>query len=335
MIASAGVITLTAHGYPDGDAIGSTTALCRYLREARGKDATVVLPTVVPDTMEFLLPGVPVMVHTQSPQESLSRIAASDLLICLDCNAFNRTEELQDALTASRARKVLIDHHLQPDEAAFDLVFSTPDISSASELLFWILLRMSDVAGDARRLPEGCGTALLAGMTTDTNNFANSVWPSTFEMASALLAAGIDRDAVLDKIYNSGRENRLRLIGEMLKDQLVITPEGVAVMVITEEIRRAYDMREGESEGIVNMPLTVASVRLSILLKQYADEGNFHVSLRSKRGVSAARLAREAFHGGGHELASGGRVYYPGDISKPGDARAYALSVATRFLTEK
>ena len=335
MIDAAGVITLTAHGFPDGDAIGSSTALCRYLREARGKDAVVALPTPVPDTMDFLLPGVPVMVHTQDPEAAIARIEASDLLICLDCNAFNRTEGLQDALAASKARKVLIDHHLQPDQAAFDLVFSTPDISSASELLFWILLRLSDVDGDAARLPAGSALALMAGMTTDTNNFANSVWPTTFEMASALLAAGVDRDALLDKIYNSGRENRLRLVGTMLKDHLVITPEGAAVMVLTDEIRRAYDLREGESEGLVNMPLTVASVRLSVLLKQYPEESNFHVSLRSKRGVSAARLARTVFHGGGHELASGGRVYYPGDIPNPEAALAYAVSVASQFLSER
>jgi len=334
MLDAAGVITLTVHGFPDGDALGSSTALCRYLRECRGKDAAIVLPTPVPEAMDFICKDVPLTVHTQEPEAALARIAASDLLIGLDFNAFNRTEGLKDALTASKAPKILIDHHLQPDTAAFDLVFSTPDISSASELLFWILLRLRDVAGDARRLPSAAAVSLLTGMTTDTNNFANSVWPSTFRMASALLEAGVDRDAVIDKIYNCGRESRLRLIGKMLHERLVVTPEGLAVMVLTEQIRQEFDLREGESEGLVNMPLTIGSVRLSILLKQYPEEGDFHVSLRSKRGVSASRLAREVFHGGGHELASGGRVYYPGDIEKPEDALDFVLSAGTRFLKE-
>ena len=331
-IDAAGTVTLTAHTFPDGDALGSTTALCRYLRDCRGKDAAVVLPNPYSDDISFIAGDVPVIFGSQAPQEAAGRIERSDLLICLDCNAFNRTEGLQEALTASPARKVLIDHHLGPDSASFGIVFSTPDISSTCELLFWILLRMRDIAGDAARLPEGTRTALLAGMTTDTNNFANSVFPTTFEMASALLAAGTDRDAVLSRLYNSYRENRIRLIGYLLGEKLRITDSGAAIMILNAEEYKRFGLREGESEGIVNMPLAIRRVRLCIFLKEYAEDGNFHISVRSKRGTSAANYAREYFHGGGHELAAGGRLYYPQDVARPEDAEAYVLSSLEKFL---
>lgn len=320
------VITLTAHTHPDGDALGSTVALCRYLRACRGKDAAIVLPDPIPDTIRFILPeGTPLTNAVDAPEEAAARIAGSDLLISLDYNAFSRTERLEPLLAASPAGKILIDHHLAPDTGAFPLRFSTPEISSTCELLFWLLLSQPDIAEDAARLPADCRTALLAGMTTDTNNFANSVYPSTFEMASALLEAGTDRDAVLSELYNRGRENRLRLIGYLLGEKLRITPEGGAVMVLTEEERARFDIREGETEGIVNMPLSVDGVKMAIFLKQYADEHDFHVSIRSKRGTSAVRIAREHFHGGGHENAAGGRLYYPRDIASPEDAEAYVL----------
>lgn len=331
-IDAAGTVTLTAHTFPDGDALGSTVALCRYLRDNRGKDAMVVLPNPHPEDIAFIAGGTPVLFGSESPQEAAERIGRSDLLVCLDCNAFDRTEGLQELLAASTARKVLIDHHLGPDRDAFGLVFSTPDISSTCEHLFWILLQMKDIAGDAARLPEAARTALLAGMTTDTNNFANSVYPSTFEMASALLAAGTDRDAVLSRLYNSYRENRIRLIGYLLGEKLRITDSGAAVMILTADEYRRFQLREGESEGIVNMPLAIRRVRLCIFLKEYAEDGNFHISVRSKPGTSAAGFAREYFHGGGHELAAGGRLYYPQDIARPEDAEAYVLSSLEIFL---
>lgn len=327
-IDAAGTVTLTAHTFPDGDALGSTVALCSYLRECRGKDAAIVLPNTYPEDIAFIAAETPILYG----RKAVARIEASDLLVCMDFNAFNRAEELQDALTASKARKVLIDHHLGPDRDAFGLVFSTPDISSTCEHLFWILLRMPDIDGDAGKLPETTRTALLAGMTTDTNNFANSVFPSTFEMASALLAAGTDRDAVLSRLYNSYRENRIRLIGYLLGEKLRITKQGAALMILDAEERRRFDLHEGESEGIVNMPLAIRKVRLCIFLKEYREDGNFHISIRSKAGVSAAAFARDYFHGGGHELAAGGRLYYPQDIAAPEEAEAYVLASLEKFL---
>ena len=331
-IDAAGTVTLTAHTFPDGDALGSTVALCRYLRERRGKDAVVIIPNPYSEDIAFIAADTPVLCYSKSPEQAEAHIARTDLVICLDCNAFNRTEGLQEILSASSARKVLIDHHLGPDRDAFGLVFSTPDISSTCEHLFWILLQMKDIAGDAGKLPEVARTALLAGMTTDTNNFANSVFPSTFEMASALLAAGTDRESVLSHLYNSYRENSIRLIGYLLGEKLRITDSGAAIMILTADEYRRFRLREGESEGIVNMPLAIRRVRISIFLKEYAEDGNFHISVRSKRGISAADYAREYFHGGGHELASGGRLYYPRDIAVPEDAEAYVLSSLERFL---
>lgn len=331
-ISSASVITLSAHTFPDGDAVGSTVALCQYLRTCLGKDAAIVLPNPFADDIRFLAGDTPILFGSTDPEAARERIRRSDLLISLDYNAFNRTECLADTLAASPARKVLIDHHLSPDREAFDLIFSTPDISSTCEHLFWILLAMGDIAGDAAKLPAASARALLAGMTTDTNNFANSVFPSTFEMASALLAAGVDRDDIVEKLYHSYRENRIRLIGYLLGERLRITEDGVAVMILTQAERDRFDLREGESEGIVNMPLAIERVRMSIFLKEYAEDGNFHISIRSKRGVSAARLAREAFHGGGHELAAGGRLYYPGDIASPEGAERYVLEQTARFF---
>ena len=288
LLETAREVVVAAHTHPDGDALGSTAALCLYVKEQLGRPVTCIL---------------------------------------LDCNAFSRTEGLQKALEDSPAAKVLIDHHLNPDSGSFGLVFSTPEISSASELLYWVLKALEPE--NARIFSGAVGTSLLAGMTTDTNNFANSVYPSTFRMASELIAAGADRDALLDKLYRSYRENRVRLMGYMQSEGLHILEEGAAYMILTREIQERFGLRDGESEGLVNVPLSIGKVRLSVLLKE--DAGHFRVSVRSKKGTSAQNLAQRFFHGGGHENAAGGKLF-PGQDFAPGKADEYLRQTLKDYL---
>ena len=300
LLGNARKVALAAHVHPDGDALGCVTALALYLKRELGKEVVCLFPDSLPESLEFAKnPSLRYLTGTTEDD--------ADLIILMDCNSFSRTDVLGDSLAASRAPKVLIDHHLNPAQDSFSLVFSTPDISSASELTFWILKALGWDLKDRET-----GEAILTGMTTDTNNFANSVFPSTFTMASELIAAGVDRDALLQKIYFSYRENRVRLMGYMQNEALKILPEGAAYMILTKEIQQRFDLKEGESEGLVNVPLSIKEVRLSLLLKEYED--HFRVSLRSKKGTSAQQCALKYFNGGGHENAAGGRLYPATDL---------------------
>lgn len=371
-LASASYPVIVAHTHPDGDALGASSGLALYLR-GLGKDVAVILPDTPADNLRFILPkGIPFLFHDEDPAGAEARIARADLIILADANAFSRTSALEPFLQASAAPKVLMDHHLNPDSQSFGLVFSTPDISSASEVVYWLLKALTEketkteteketegmCAGEPKApVPPGAsacflapggtgpsamreghsamwakeiGAALMTGMTTDTNNFANSVFPSTFQMASELIAAGVDRDALIGKIYQSYRENRVRLMGYMQSEELHILDNGTAYMVLTRDIQERFDMRDGESEGLVNVPLTIEKVRLSVLLKE--DDGHFRVSVRSKKGTSAQQLAQRFFHGGGHENAAGGKMLIGEDIPSADAAPAYLEKVLKDYL---
>lgn len=311
MIMESSVITVVAHTHPDGDAIGSTLAMRAFLRML-GKNAEVILPEAVSGNLRFMVPSGEPLSATDRPEESRERLERSDMVICLDCPGFHRTGAIEAMMDGINAAKVLIDHHISPDEASFDIVFSECSISSASELLFWILMEMPEISHDASRLPSEAAAALMTGMTTDTNNFANSVYPGTLDMASRLIAAGVDRDSIVSSINNMYGENRLRAMGWLLKDEMTITPDGVAYMIITADEMERYALMEGDTEGFVNLPLQIRKVRMSILCKQ--DGGHFRVSVRSKKGTSANMCSRRYFNGGGHEQAAGGRLSCPDDL---------------------
>jgi phosphoesterase RecJ-like protein len=171
----------------------------------------------------------------------------------------------------------------------------------------------------------------MTGMTTDTNNFANSVFPSTLRMASELIEAGVDRELIISNLYNQHKESRMRLMGVVLKDLMKITPDGVAYIILNKEILKEYHIEDGDTEGFVNLPLSIAKVKMSIMLKEDGDK--VRVSIRSKRGISANRCSKLHFNGGGHENAAGGRLYMPRDIKNIEDAASYIEEHTHTFMT--
>lgn len=329
-------IAVVTHLKPDGDAMGSSLAMYRFLKEFCSGEVHIVLNDRYPESLSFMVSPEEendILTYNEDNIAASDYIAGADLIICLDFNAFHRTENLEPLLLESTCKKILIDHHLFPDTGHFEVVFSTPEISSASELLFHILKAMPQCRGKASSLPLKAAEALMTGMTTDTNNFNNSVYPSTFNMASELIAMGVDRDRILFNLFNQFGENRLRLLGEMLKDLMKITPDGVAYIVLDKEILNRYHVNEGETEGFVNMPLSIKEVRMSLLLKEDGDR--VRVSIRSKKGTSANRCARRHFNGGGHENAAGGRLYIPQDIKDISEAGEYIERHTHIFFNEE
>ncbi|MCQ2115031.1 MAG: DHH family phosphoesterase [Bacteroidales bacterium] len=323
-------VVLITHTHPDGDALGSSTGMQRFL-SSLDKESTVIIPDPIPETLTFIrrndnLPLIAASVQMERAEEAIS---AADLIICLDLNHIRRAEGLEPAFRASGAKKVLIDHHIGPDSESFDLVFSFPPMSSASELTFWLLLALEQTGGEIEKIPLKALEALMTGMTTDTNNFGNSTSPLTLEMAGRCIAAGVDRDAILSEIYQQYRQERFAFMGYYLSGKMRITSKGVAYAVFSAEELSRFGIQDGDTEGFVNIPLGMAKVRMSFFLKE--QDGSYRVSIRSKKGTSANMCARLHFNGGGHENAAGGKL----PVSEFGDAaavEAYIEKVTDGFL---
>ena len=314
LLAASRDVVLVGHFNPDGDAVGSVTAAYHYLK-AQGKRVRMILPSPYPETMAFLEPDDPqdrILVCEKDPDAARQLVAGADLLVCLDLNRLARTEYLEQDILHSPAKKVLVDHHVSSELERFDLSFSTIDVSSTCELLFWLLLSLPETGGDAGRLPLRCAESLYVGMMTDTNNFSNSVFPDTFEMASRLIACGVDKDGLQEKVLNGYSVSRTRLLGHMVKDKMKILPRhNAAYMLLSNKEKERYHFRPGDSEGFVNLPLAIGSVQVSALFTENIDGKYVRVSLRSKGKLNVNRFAVRFFNGGGHRNASGGRLYMP------------------------
>lgn len=297
---------IVTHTSPDGDAIGSTVALREFLRTS-GAEARIVVPDAYPFFLRELDPDDEIVVFNGNETAAVSIIREADVICALDINSFSRTDKMKEHLYGAEAFKVLIDHHPGPGTDEFGLIFSETEVSSTCELLYYILMEMPETGGEATRLPKASADGLFTGMTTDTNNFANSTYPSTLRMAASLIDAGVDRDRLLDTLYHQFSESRLRLIGKLLKDCMHTVDGWFTYMLLTKEMQHEFGYKKGDVEGVVNRPLEIGEVGISALFTE--DDDFVRVSIRSKGAIAVNSLARKYFNGGGHINASGGRIF--------------------------
>ena len=298
-------IVLLAHTNPDGDAIGSALAWRDVLRQM-GHSVTCIVPNKYPYFLDWM-PGIGEIIIFKNDEENraVSAIRQAELIFCLDFNSLRRLEALSEAIgTNSSARRVLIDHHLSPDEE-FDLVFSYPEMSSTSMLVYSIIEAMLGTQAITRDMAE----VLYVGMMTDTGNFSYStLTPELFRAVAVLAETGIDIPQIHNKVYNSFTEGRARLFGYAINRKMEIFHGGkVACMSLTEKEMRRFWFQQGDSEGFVNYPLTIKNVRMSAM---FIEQRQFiRISLRSRGDVDVNLFARKYFDGGGHKNAAGGKSY--------------------------
>ncbi|MEG0519345.1 MAG: bifunctional oligoribonuclease/PAP phosphatase NrnA [Bacteroidales bacterium] len=304
LIAYSECIALIGHTNPDGDSIGSLIGMMSYLK-GLSKQIMLVVPNNYPSFLKFIDPAGQIIVYKKDSAPVKEFIMVADLIICMDFNSLKRIDDLGILIGDSSAVKVLIDHHPQPEQI-FNLTFSYPQLSSTCEVAYWMIKEMG---GNNGLSAEGA-TALYTGMMTDTNNFSNSVQASTFKMAGELLEAGVDKEWVQMNVFGGFNELRMRLMGYMLWENMkLIEPYKAGLMLLTNDLKERFSLEEGDTEGFVNLPLSIRSIEVSALFTQ--DKDFVRVSLRSKNSFSVNRFAREYFNGGGHERAAGGKLYIP------------------------
>lgn len=299
-------IVITCHRSPDGDALGSSLAWMRYLRSI-GKEATVVIPDAYPDFLQWL-PGTQDVVRFDKHQDKAAMLMkVADLIFSLDYNAPDRMgEDMERVFNSCRAEKVLIDHHLNPKVEA-KVVVSQPEMSSTAELVFHVIKQL----GGYDLMDKLGATCIYCGMMTDTGSFTyNSADPQVFQVIAELLAKGINKDKIYRNVYWVFSVSRMRLWGHILQS-FVVSPDGrSSYFTISRAEMKRYNFIKGDAEGLVNMPLQIKGMRLSVSLREDSEKDNLvWVSLRSVDDFPCNKLAEQYFNGGGHLNASGGRLY--------------------------
>jgi phosphoesterase RecJ-like protein len=301
-IKSASSIIITAHKSPDGDSIGSSLGLYHFIKKF-GKEVVICHPDPAPDYLLFL-DGVDTIKTMATENLEIEELFdKSDLIFCLDYNATDRVGEgMQHLLEKSNAKKIMIDHHLNPQDFAFITVSET-SVCSTSQLI----VELIEQSGNGDLLDEKIGTPLYLGILTDTGSFRfPSVQPRTHELLAKLLHAGVKHYLVHETLNDNNTFDRLRLQGYALSQKLeVVEDYNVALIWLTEEELTKYNYKKGDTEGFVNIALSIKGMKAAMFFAE--REGIVKISFRSKGQDNPVNvLASEHFSGGGHANASGG-----------------------------
>ena len=299
---SENILTIS-HINPDGDAIGSQLALYHFLK-ARGRNVGMMAPNYLQEFLKWMDGADLINIFIKERKKCRKLIAEADLIVMLDFNQSNRLGEAEDLVIASHARKVVIDHHLDPGNFA-DLIISESSKCSTSELVHELVCDINGVQFINRPYAE----ALYVGIITDTGNFEHGAYSSrTFRIVADLLDSGIDKQKILNLIYNNFSSDRIRLQGYALNKRMVVMPEyKTAYIFLTKDDLKEYNHVKGDTEGFVNLPLSIKGINFSAL---FIEKDNFiKLSFRSKGHFPSNEFAAQYFSGGGHLNASGGE--YP------------------------
>ena len=315
-------IVICCHKSPDGDALGSSLAWAEYLR-TQGKEPDIIVPDAYPDFLQWL-PGSERIIRydKHAADKADEMLQKADLIFCLDFNGANRVDEMKYALEQSPAHKIMIDHHLDPSMDTV-LTVSHPQMSSTSELVFRIIWQL----GGFEEMSRKCAVCIYCGMMTDTGGFTyNSNQPEIFFIVSQLLTKGIDKDKIYRNVFNNFSPWAIRLRGYLMSQKLNIFNDlHAAYFTISRRDMRDFHFIKGDAEGLVNEPLKIKGMRLSISLREDDRRDNtIWVSLRSVDDFPCNLVASEFFNGGGHLNASGGRLHCTLDEAERVVRRAFA-----------
>lgn len=292
-------VVVTCHMRPDGDAIGSSLGTMHLLR-AIGKEVTVVIPDQAPRNLSFLPGYRDIAINTQHEEYVREVLEEAEMVICLDFNKASRQGRLAEAVQKVKCPKVLIDHHMDPDNFA-EIMFSYPDMSSACEVAFRVFCGL----GLYLDIDKACATCLLTGLVTDTRNFAVNVkHTDIYEILMKLLEKGANKTEIVKEALETRSYWSLKLEAYALSEKMEIMEEhhGVITTLTKEDLER-YHYQKGDSEGIVNKPLEIRGVTYSIFLRE--DDDCVKVSARSVRNFPVSKICEELFGGGGHLMAAG------------------------------
>lgn len=319
-------IVIVSHVSPDGDAIGASLGLYHFLNSLE-KTVNVIVPNAFPDFLKWMPGSKDILLYDRYQEFADKLIAEADVICCLDFNAIKRVDEMATAVASSPARKAMIDHHLHPEDFC-QIVMSYPRISSTSELIFRLICRL----GAFSDITKECAECIYTGMMTDTGSFTyNSNNQEIYFIISELLSKGIDKDDIYRKVYNTYSESRLRLMGYVLSNMKVYKNHNAALISLRKDEQSQFDYIKGDSEGFVNIPLSIKDVRFSCFLREDTEKRMIKISLRSVGKFPCNRLAADFFNGGGHLNASGGEFY--GTMEEAMDTFEKALEKYKSLLT--
>ncbi|MBI3502791.1 MAG: bifunctional oligoribonuclease/PAP phosphatase NrnA [Bacteroidetes bacterium] len=303
LLSSKKSIVIVTHKNPDGDAMGSSLGLYNFLLRKNHR-VSVITPNGYPEFLKWLPGDDKVLEFSENPDKAEALVKKAAVIFCLDFNALRRIETLGTLVKKSKAIKILIDHHLLPEKFAHYMLCDKKSCSTA-QLVFDFIVML----GDKKGINKKVANCLYTGIMTDSLNFKiNTTSAHTHRVVSDLIEAGAQNNLAYSNVFDTNSENRIRLLGHCLvKEMKVLKEYNTGFIALSASDLKKYNFQKGDTEGVVNYPLSIEGIKFSALFTEL--KGEIRISFRSKGNFDVNKFARKHFSGGGHLNAAGGEAH--------------------------
>ena len=299
-------IVITFHQKPDADAMGSGLGLYNFLIQFE-HEVTVISPTNWAAFLSWMPGAKKVLDFEMQNEKAMKALNEAEWLFCLDFNVLNRTKNMEPVIKNLSCTKILIDHHQQPQTEAFDFGISDTSKSSTAEMVFDFIVN----SGNTEKINTDVSECLYAGVMTDTGSFRfKSTSSDVHRMVATLKERGLDHSQIHENLFDNYLEGRFRFFGNTLLNRMAVLYEyNTALIAIPQKDLIKFNVKTGDTEGLVNFPLSIKGIKLAAVIIDRGDERKS--SFRSKGGFDVNTFARKYFNGGGHFNAAGGKNNEP------------------------
>lgn len=295
-------IVITSHKSPDGDSIGSSLSLYHFLKQM-GVSSTICHPDKMASFLTWLNGTNTILTLDENEVEVKNKFEQADLIFCLDYNHPSRIGKMEELLVSSSAKKIMIDHHQDPNTEFVDILFSDPNNSSTSQMIYEFIEQLDKTD----LINENVGTPMYCGIMTDTGSFRfPSTTAKTHQIIGDLIEKGVQNSKVHENTFDTNSISKLKLNGYAIAKKLVILPnQSVGYISLSQAELNEYNYTKGDTEGLVNVILGITGIKMAAFFKE--DSGYVKISFRAKGDTYVNVLANENFSGGGHVYAAGGK----------------------------
>mgnify|MGYP006194561815 FL=1 len=300
IIENAKNIVITTHKGPDGDAIGSSLALYHLLKQL-DKNVSVIVPDAFPDFLNWIEGADQIICFDKNQEQAEKLIDVAEVIFSLDYNALNRIGDMGSVLEKATGIKVMIDHH-QDTQGFAQHYFVDTDCCSTAQLVYEFIHKINK----EQLLNKAIATCIYCGIMTDTGSFRYpSTTAETHRIIAHLIECGAENSLIHQEVYDNNTTDRLKLLGYALSNKMqVYEKHQLAYIALSAKEMNDFNFKKGDTEGLVNYPLSIKGIKLSVLLTEKED--GIRISFRSKNEVYVNKIAQEHFGGGGHVYAAGG-----------------------------
>lgn len=296
-------VVIITHYNPDGDAIGSSLGLKHFLK-ALGLEPIVIVPNDFPKFLKWMPEAKKTIIADYKRKMASDAIKDADVIFCLDFNAHNRIGIVGDWLANATAKKILIDHHQQPED--FDFVYSDVTIPATCQMIYHFI----EALGKEDLVNQNIAECLYTGIMTDTGGFRfRSTSATTHRIVANLIEKGADPAMITSNTWDTNTVSRLHLLSLILGRIGLVKDGKVAILYLKRDELKEFGFEKGDTEGFVNYGLSIAGTKMSAFFMEDLYEDFIKISFRSKDDVDTNAFARAHFNGGGHINASGGKYF--------------------------